>query len=243
MNMIKKIIGKILPPYRIKVIRKEQDLILRSVIDSLPNDMADFKLQIQSLTFFGLSDWNLFPDFKFVNLAYSGNTINECRKRNENYKISGLEIFSKKTEKYEAIELLVNKNLLCGFKISNSNYSIDEFDLKRIKSEKIIKSNFDFPPSEIDLFYDSLGSTIKSMLNPDDIFDIDYNNRTFYAFYDLEDGNYLAVDKNQNVYSLIHDARPAATKIKYSFEEILTNIKEGRFDKEKHFDDRYKTSK
>jgi hypothetical protein len=59
----------------------------------------------------------------------------------------------------------------------------------------------------------------------------------------LEDGNYLAVDKNQNVYSLIHDAKPAATKIKYSLEEILVDIKAGRFDKDKHVDERYRKSK
>jgi hypothetical protein len=243
MNMIDKILGNLFPPYRFKMIRKEQNMIIRAVFDSLPSDFNDFKSQIQSLTFHGLSDWNLFPDYKFVYLSYPGNTIYDYKKRGLNYKISGIEIFSKRTKKYESIEILVNDNLLSGFKISNSDYSLDELDLNNIKAENAIKSNFDFPPNEVDLFYDSLDSKIKSMLNPDDIFDIDYNNRTFYAFYDLEDGNYLAVDKNQNVYSLIHDAKPAATKLKYSFIEILTDITEGRFDRDKHIDDRYRKSK
>ena len=38
------------------------------------------------------------------------------------------------------------------------------------------------------------------------------------------------LDKNKNVYSLIHDAKPAATKIKYSFEEILVDLKANMFD-------------
>ncbi len=243
MNMIDKIFGKLYRPYRFKKIRKEQNKILRAVLDSLPIDFNDFKSQIQSLTFHGLSDWNLFPDYKFVYLSYTGNTINDYKKRGLNYKISGIEIFSKRTKKYESIEILVNDNLLSGFKISNSDYFFDELDLKNIKAEHAIKSNFDFPPNEVDMFYDSLDSKIKSMLNPDDIFDIDYNNRTFYAFYDLEDGNYLAVDKSLNVYSLIHDAKPAATKIKYSFEKILVDVKSGRFDKDKHVDERYRKSK
>lgn len=243
MNMIDKIFGKLFPPYRYKMIRNEQNMIIRAIIDSLPNDFSDFKSQIKSLTFHGLSDWNLFPDYKFVYLSYPRNTIHDFKKKGQNYKISGVEIFSNRTKKYEPIEILVNDNLLSGFKISNSDYSLDEHDLNKVNAENAIKSNFNFPPNEVDLFYDSFDSKIKSMLNSDDIFDIEYNNRTFYAFYDLEDGNYLAVDKYQNVYSLIHDAKPAATKIKYSFEEILVDIKAGRFDKDKHVDERYRKSK
>lgn len=241
--MIDKILSKLFKPYRFKIIRKGQDLLLKSIIGSLPKEFLDFKTQFKSLTFHGLTDWTLFPDYKFVYLSYPGNTLNDYKKRGDNYKISGIEIFSFKTQKPESIEILVNDNLLSGFKISNSDYIQSEFDLGKINTKNVLKSDFVFPPHEIDLFYDSLDSKIKNMLNPDDIFDIDYNNRTFYAFFDLEDGNYLAVDKKQNVYSLIHDARPAATKIKYSFIEILTDISEGRFDKDKHIDDRYRKSK
>ena len=243
LKIIDKLFGKIFPRYRFKIIRKEQDMILSAVFDTLPSDFDELKSQIQSLTFCGLSDWNLFPDYKFVYLSYPGNTIYDYKKKGQNYKISGIEIYSNNTKKYESIEILINDNLLSGFKISNSNYSLDEFDLKKVNTENAIKSNFVFPPNEVDLFYETLDSKIKSMLNLDDIFDINYNNRTFYVFCDLEDGNYLAVDNNQYVYSLIHDAKPAVTKVEYSFEEILVDIKSGRFDKSKHVDERYKKSK
>lgn len=243
MNLIDKIFGMLFPPYQLKIIRKEQKMILRAVIDSLPKDFDEFKFQILSLTFHGLSDWSLFPDYKFVYFSYPENTLNDYKKRGINYKISGIEIFSKKTKEYENIEILVNDNLLSGFRISNSDYSLNELDLKKINAKNAVKSNFDFPPNEIDLFYDSLDSKIKSMLNPEEIFEIDYNNKTLYAFYDLEDGNYLAIDKNQSVYSLIHDAKPAITKIKCSFEDILVDVIAGKFDKDKHMDERFRKSK
>jgi hypothetical protein len=77
-------------------------------------------------------------------------------------------------------------------------------------------------------------------LNPDDIFDIDFSNRTYYAFYDLEDGNYLATDKKLNVYSLVHDARPMAKKLKCSLADMLVDIEAKTFDKDKHLEERYK---
>jgi len=237
--MINKILGRLFPPYKFKLISKEQNVIFRAVIDSLPSNFNEFKLQVQSLTFHGLTGWELFPDYKFVYLSYPENTINEFKKKGQNYKLSGIEIFSNKNQKYENVELLVNDNLLSGFRITNSEYFLNEFDLTKINFERVTKSEFDFPPNEVDLFYDSLNSKIKSMLNPDNIFDIDYNNKTFYAFHDMEDGNYLAVDKKQNVYSLVHDVIPAAKLMDYSLEDILTEIAENKFDIGNHIDNRH----
>jgi hypothetical protein len=138
------------------------------------------------------------------------------------------------------VEFLINDNYLAGLKIDNSTYEIEEFDLNRIESKNLQRTPVDFPPSEIDLFYETLDDNVKSRLNPDDIFDIDFGNRTYYAFYDLEDGNYLATDKKLNVYSLVHDAKPMAKKLKYSLSDILGDIEKKTFDKDKHLEGRYK---
>ena len=97
-----------------------------------------------------------------------------------------------------------------------------------------------FPPSDIEIFYEKLDLNLKNKLNPDDIFDIQFNHRTYYAFYDLEDGNYLATDKKLNVYSLVHDATPMAKKMKCSLADILADIETKKFDKEKHLENRLK---
>jgi hypothetical protein len=132
---------------------------------------------------------------------------------------------------------------LSGLKIANSQYKLSEFDLEKIINTRVTKSDFTFQPAEIDIFYDSLDQHVKDLLSPDDLCDIDFNNRAYYSFYDMEDGNCLAVDKNQQVYSLIHDAKPMSTKMKTSFTEILENIKNNRFDLEKHLSERYKNNK
>jgi len=106
-----------------------------------------------------------------------------------------------------------------------------------------VKTDFTFPPTAIDLFYDGLDTEIKQKLNPDDLSEIDFNNRIYYSFYDLEDGNYLAVDKNLKVYSLVHDAKPIAKGMKITFIDILSEIAENKFDKKQHLDERYRNRK
>lgn len=240
MTGLQKIIGRIFPPYKFKVQRQEWTTLINSLINSLSDDFNDLKEQRRRTKLFDLSDWVLFPDFKFMTISYPGTTLNDFKKRGQNYRLSGQRIFSKKHNDYTNVEFLIHDNYLAGLRIENSNYEIEEFDLKRIESKNLQRSSVDFPPSEIDLFYEQLDENLKSRLNSDDIFDIDFNNRTFYAFYDLEDGNYLATDKKLNVYSLVHDARPMVKKLKYSLADLLVDIEKKTFDKDKHLDERYK---
>lgn len=209
----------------------------------MPEDFNEIKERTLSARLWGFENWKLYPDFKFVSLSYGGDIVFKYKKRGQNLKISGLQIFSNLTKQFEDIEILIHDNLVSGVKIGNSQYQLSEFDLGKINNDGVTKSAFTFPPSHIDIFYDSLDQEIKNKLNPDNLFDIDFNNRTFYSFCDLEGGNYLAVDKNLKVYSLVHDANPMVTSIKVSFRDILSEIANNKFDKEKHLEERYRNSK
>ena len=243
MNILQKILGAVFPPYKRSVLRQEQAKLFTVVISSLPEEFNEIKQQTLSARLWGLHNWKLYPDFKFISLSYGGDTVFKYKKRGQNFKISGLQVFSKLTRQFEDIEILIHDNLVSGLKIENSQYQLSEFDLGKINDKGVTKSVFTFPPGDIDIFYDSLNQEIKNKLNPDDLFDIDFNNRTFYSFCDLEDGNYLAVDKNLKVYSLVHDAKPMVTGIKISFSDILSDIANNKFDKEKHLEERYRNSK
>ena len=242
-NILQKILGTVFPPYKFSVLRQEQSKFFIAIISALPGDFSELKTQTLSGRFFGLDNWELFPDYKFVTMFYGGNTIFHYKKRGQNFKIAGIQIFSKKNKQFENVEILVENNLVSGLKITNSAYQLNEFDIQNINTDHVVKTDFSFPPSAIDLFYDSLGTEIKQMLNIDNLSEIDFNNRIYYSFYDLEDGNYLAVDKKLKVYSLIHDAKPMATSMKITFNEILRDIAENKFDKETHFEERYRNTK
>jgi hypothetical protein len=243
MNVFQKILGAVFPPYKFSRLQKEQSELFMAIISSLSDDYKQIRIQTLSSRFWGFNDSKSYPDFKFVTLSYKGEPLSMYKKHGQNFKISGSKIFSKCNKKFEDIEILVQDNLVQGLKITNSDYQLNEFDLGQIINGNVSKSVFEFSPSETDIFYNSLSQTIKDKLNPDDLFDINFNNRDFYSFYDLEDGNYLAIDKNLKVYSLVHDARPVALVLKMSLLEILNDISENRFSKENHLEERYKNSK
>ena len=242
MKALQKLIGQIYRPYKFKVQRRELTHLLNALVDSLPDDYRELKEQRQSTNVLALRDWTLFPGFKFIVTAYPGTTLDDFKKRGRNYKLSGLRIYAKKLSDYVDVDFLIHDNYLSGLRIERSDYQLEEFDLKNIQSEKLERTPVEFPPSEIDLFYEKLDDSLKSKIRPEDIFDIDFNNRTYYVFYDLEDGNYLAIDKKLNVYSLVHEARPMAKKLKCTLAEILSDIETQQFDKDKHLEERFKNS-
>lgn len=239
MNIFQKIVGLIFPPYKKSVVRQEENRLFIAIINALPDSLSDIKLNSINSKLFGLNDWKQYTGFKFVTFSLSEKTLLENRKRDCNFKISGISIFSIKTNKFEDVEILVKNNFISGIRISNDNFQISEFDISKIKTEKLTKIDFSFPPDDIDVFYNSLDTEIKIKLNIDNLFDIEFNRKTYYVFFDLEDGNYLAVDKNQKVYSLVHDAKPMSKLMKISFLQMLNDISENKFDKEKHLEKRY----
>ena len=243
MNPIQRLIATVFPPYRHGLIEKEQGQILKAVVHSLPDEFETLKQQVKGFKFLGLSSWTLFPEFKFITTAFPGETVFQYKKRKKDYKVTGVQLFSKKYKTFVNAELLIHDNLLTGMRIDKSNYELSEFDISKVNGSNATKSPFDFPPSDIDKFIENLEPDIKGKLDLNEMFDIDFGNRTFFAFYDMEDGNYLAVDKDQKVYSLVHDARPMTKQMKSTFLEILLAIKEGRFDKDQHLDERYKNVK
>ncbi|MCU0392364.1 MAG: hypothetical protein MUE81_14705 [Thermoflexibacter sp.] len=242
MNILQKILASIFPPYKFSILRKEGSQLFLAIVDSLPDNFREVKEKSKIGYFQGFSDWKLFPNYKFVSKSYGGKRIAKLNKRGEDFKISGLQLFSIKNRRFEEVEILVQNGFVVGLKITNSDYRLDEFDLKNINNQDIMKSDFGFPKSKVDEFYDNLEDEIKSKLNYNDLIETEMNGKTYFEFYDLEDGNCFAVDKHLKVFSIIHDARPMVKAMPTSFKEMLTQLFNNEFDIEKHFDERYKAS-
>ena len=140
MNYLQRLIGTVFPPYRHSIIRKEQGQIFNALIDSLPGEFANLKQQVKGSRFLGLSTWTLFPEFKFITKAFPGETVFQYKKRGQDYKISGIKLFSKKQNAFVDAELLIHDNLIAGVRIDKSNYELSEFDIS--KATKYLNQDF-----------------------------------------------------------------------------------------------------
>ncbi|MEQ9376635.1 MAG: hypothetical protein RIG68_15720 [Imperialibacter sp.] len=213
---------------------------MSSIFNALPAPYQFLADQERQTKTFYLSDHPGAPGFKFVSLSYPGDSLKLFIDKTKNFKLSGILLFSNLTKHFEAVDVLIHNGLIEGLRISNSDYRADEFDFNQINVDRLTESEFAFQPSEADLVFNSLDKKNQIRIDQQSFMDIQVGNRTYYTIYDLEDGNYLGIDKKQNVYSLVHDATPASKLMNCSLDEILTTILSGEFDASKHLADRYK---
>ena len=80
-----------------KLFKNENDLV-KAIISALPNDFAIIKTQFCSCYVHDIKIWDSFPDYRIVVVGYPGKTYFEYKKRGQNFKISGLEIYSDKNK-------------------------------------------------------------------------------------------------------------------------------------------------
>jgi hypothetical protein len=243
MNLLQKIKATLFPSYRHKLDREGNENLISSIINILPLPYKFLIEQKKVTRTLYLSDRQDIPNFKFIGQFYPEESIRKYTDKSKNFKLSGIQLFSKRTKAYEDVQLLINDGHISGIKISNSDYKYNEFDLNQIKIDKLTQEEFQFPPTDVDLLFESLNENDQQRIDELGFMDIQLGNRTYYTIFDMEDGNYIGIDKKLKVYSLVHDSVPMAKIIKKTLDEILTEIDSGEFDVGKHLEKRYRESK
>lgn len=113
------------------------------------------------------------------------------------------------------------------------------FPSYRTQKENSEQNSTNVPQISEEDFFKKLPAKIKNLIDTNNIQEITLNGVTYFTFYDLQDGNYLAADINLKIYSLVHDARPAMLPMDISLLQILTQIHNDEFDVEQHLNNRY----
>jgi hypothetical protein len=214
----------------------EQDQLFRDIINALPDSFNEYKQQANAITYGHFSE-NSWEGYKTAFVKAPP----QYHKGGVNFVISGIEIYHIPGGKYIPVEILVRENILIGIKTGNAAFRRHELDVKRINTTNISTSAVPVPETSQDKFIKTLGEDIRQKINLDDMFEIEDGTKKFYTIFDLEDGNYLAIDEQQQVYSLVHDARPANKKMNIALRDILDQIAAGTFDAEQHLNERYKS--
>ncbi|QJD09376.1 hypothetical protein MY04_05570 [Flammeovirga sp. MY04] len=124
------------------------------------------------------------------------------------FNLTGISVLNKQENMYQPIKLYYQSDGLTKIEITNPEYFHRTFDLNKIQKrdielEHLEKENPDRKTAEKIL--KSLSKEQIDLLDLDNTFEIDFDEKLFYTILDMEDGNYVAVDKKGKVYRLNHD--------------------------------------
>ena len=124
------------------------------------------------------------------------------------FNLKGISVFNKGKQLFEPINLFYQSDSLTRIEIDNPQYFHKTYDLSQIqKGELAIEYlKIDNPDKKItENILKSLSKEQLDHLELDFTFEIEFDEKLFYTILDMEDGNYVAVDKKGKVYRLNHN--------------------------------------
>lgn len=141
-----------------------------------------------------------------------------------NFDLYGLKVFNKKRKAYEDITLFFSDNLLTLIEIENPVRFHKTYDYNKLHIGELKIKPISFENPDITITRDILKNVSKDKLKRLDIVDaieIQCNENVYYTILDMENGNYIAVDKNEKVYRLDHEHIEKVKKISNNIDDFF----------------------
>ena len=149
------------------------------------------------------------PKAIYILRSYSPNAFEEINRNHKTYfNLNGISVWNRKTENYELLKLNYQNDTLTKIEIENPEYFHKTFDLNRIQKSEIKLEHLKMENPDQKIAEKALKTLTKEqlkLLELDYTFEIELDEKLFYTILDMEDGNYVAVDKKGKIYRLNHD--------------------------------------
>lgn len=132
------------------------------------------------------------------------------------FELSGIYLLERKTQRQKEIKLFYQRNVLHQISVEKPETFYKDFDLNSItkKETKIREIVTENPGLKIvSRILSSLNKQQLALLYIEDTFEIEINDKFYYTIVDMENGNYIAVDKKGKIFRLNHNARETEKEI------------------------------
>jgi hypothetical protein len=178
------------------------------VAELLDTELPELKKAIGISRFAGISFMQK-PNAVFILRSYNPKAYEEINRNHKSFfNLTGISVWNRKTENYESLKLNYQNDTLTKIEIENPEYFHKTFDLNQIQKSQIKLEHLKMENTDQKIVEKALKNLTKEqlkLLELDYTFEIELDEKLFYTILDMEDGNYVAVDKKGKIYRLNHD--------------------------------------
>ncbi|WP_166388031.1 hypothetical protein [Polaribacter sp. 11A2H] len=180
----------------------------QKIAELLESELPQLKKAISLSKVYGIN-FVYNPKGIYVSRGYTPKNFEIINRNHKtSFNLTGISVFNKKENIYKPIKLYYQSDELTQIEIENPEYFHRTFDLNQIKKWEIKLEHLKMenPDKKIaeKILKNLTAEQIKS-LELNYTFEIELNEKLFYTILDMEDGNYIAVDKKGKIYRLNHD--------------------------------------
>lgn len=175
--------------------------LLSNVFNVMPSEYNSLNAQIEGgLLHRRLASTNVVRNY--VGFSYTSGKSRYFEKLKErDYVLHGLEIFNISENKYTALDIFVASGLIAGYAAPHA--SDFKPDIQRVRSSNIHREYLDeLNSKDLSKLFDE---EELNLLNRSQIYEVELGGITFYHIEELEDGDFIGMDREKRVYTIRHD--------------------------------------
>jgi len=194
--------------FNFKTTKKQIEIFERNVAEILKTDFpAIHESWVSSSNDYSIQFLKK-PSGIYLSRNFSTENFDEkSEKKAANFDVYGLKVFNKKRKEYEEVTLFFNANLLTLIELKSptrfhANYDYGKLQIGKLSTKEVYDQNQDEKTTLAilkDISKDKL-----SQLDIEKAIEIEINKNVYYTILDMDEGNYIAVNKSGKVYRLNH---------------------------------------
>ena len=218
-----------------KDIQKLEENIVMLLANDFP-EMADNYLHWTFSTAGQLADKTIYILHQSTdNFYYERNRA----KHKKHFFLTGVEVLNKQTGTYIPIRLTISYNLIQDISLPlnttlRREYELSELRINILNKEDFILKNTD--EKKLNKILSNVSEEQKNLLEIEDTIEIELDEKYYYTILDMEDGNYIAVNKRGNVFRLIHGHEEPAKKIFQNVQKLMESYSGDKYELQKYLE-------
>ena len=185
------------PPARLN----EHIALAKRICQLLPNQFRTLFDQIEEGIIVGVrthdKSWANFKRFSLdVDLL---NKYEE--KAGRSFLVKSISVYDTKLNSFLEVRLVVAYGILLGYSsplVSDVHADVEKVNVESFHIEYFGEEDFNKLKA-------SFSSAELKLINPADVYEIEIDGKVYYHIKDLEDGDFIGIDADKNVFKIIHD--------------------------------------
>lgn len=207
--------------FNFKPTKSQIEIFEHRVAEILKTDFPEIKEALELSSKIYSIQFSEKPSGIWVSRAYKQEDL---RVQKTNFDLYGLKIFNKKSKEFENITLFFSNHLLARIEIENPKKFHKTYDYTQLQIGEVKIKPISFENLDTIIARDILKNVAKDKLNQLEIenaIEIECNKNLYYTILDMENGNYIAVDKDKKVYRLNHEHIEKVKKISNNIDDFF----------------------
>ncbi len=183
-----------------KELLAKEKALMSAVFLALGEEYSYIANQLSDNIISGINESNVpFPNYKKFSL--NSNVLSKYENRYGRYfVIQGIKIFDFNTKEYVELKINIGFGLLLGYAtpgIKMFNPDLTNIDLGGLSLRFFAEED----TTKVKLFTKEEWS----LLNPNEVYEVEINGKKYFHILDLEDGDFIGIDEKRNIYKITHD--------------------------------------